>query len=149
MPARAAARFEHPNLWRLASRFGVRCADGLPQLAGSRAFRGAEGRHGAQEVDHRDLGRLRVGEAGELRRDGAAVYVLALGYDDPAGGGRREAQAHLCRWRAAERTFETKISALAAGLREGEEYELRVVSVDEWAPEQQQPPPPPPPPESD
>jgi hypothetical protein len=124
-------RFEHQNLWRLVSRFSVRCAEGLPRLAGSRAFRRSESRYGGQEVDHRDLGQLRVGDAGELSRAGSAVYVLALEFEDPATRAPREAQAHLCGWRGEPRTFETKFNAVAVGLREGEEHELRVLSVDE------------------
>ena len=104
----------------------MRCADGGPELCGSRAFRRGESRYGPQEADHRDLGRLQVGEAGELRREGSAVYLVALEFDDAAGG-RRQAQAHLCRWRRAERTFETKFNALVVGLEEGAEREQRVM----------------------
>ena len=73
-------------------------------------------------ADHRDSGSLRAGEARELRREGSAVYVLSLDFDDPAAaGGRRQAQVYLCRWRSTEWTFETKINALVPGLLAWEE----------------------------
>lgn len=53
-------KYEHPNLWQMVSRFGVRCLEGKPTMSGSRAFKRFESRFVKQEVDWRSLGDIKV-----------------------------------------------------------------------------------------